>query len=81
MSTYESLSKRAKYQHHLLSIFTKKWKEEYLLSLMESYKIKQNTNDIRISEEYLVILKDEQVKRQFGKVWKVKEVITGADGK
>ncbi len=28
VSTYESLSKRAQYQHHLLSQFTKRWKRE-----------------------------------------------------
>ena len=81
VSIYESLSRRAKYQHHLLSQFTKRWKEEYLIGLMEAYKTKQNTNDICISTGDLVILKDDQTKRQFWKVCKVEELIKGADAK
>ena len=65
VSTYESLSRRAEYQHHLLSQFAKRWKEEYLIGLMEAYKTKQNTNKICISTGDLVILKDDQTKRQF----------------
>ena len=35
VSTYETLSKRAKYNRLLLGHFTKRWKNEYLLGLME----------------------------------------------
>ena len=65
----------------LLSQFTERWKEEYLIGLMEAYKTKQNTNDICISTGDLVILKDDQTNRQVWKVYKVEELIKGADAK
>ena len=81
VSTYESLSRRAKYQHDLLSQFTKRWKEEYLIGLMEAYRTQQNTNNVCISEGDLVILKDDQMKRQFWKICKVEGLIMGAGSK
>ncbi len=81
VSTYEALSRRAKYQYQLLSKFTNRWKNEYLIGLMEAYRSKQNTNDFSISPGDVVILKNDQTKRQFWKLCKVIEVIKGADSK
>ena len=54
VSTYDALSRRARYQHHLLSQFTKRWKEEYLIGLMEAYKTRQNTNNVCLSEKLIM---------------------------
>ena len=43
-NTYESLSKRAKYNRRLLSNFTSVWKNEYLLDLLEAYRPKGKSN-------------------------------------
>ena len=42
ISTYESLSRRAKYNRRLLSQFARRWKNEYLLGLMEAFKPKEH---------------------------------------
>ena len=81
VSTYEALSRRARYQHHLLAQFIKRWKEEYLIGLMEAYRTRQNTNNVCLSEGDLIILKEDQTKRQFWKIWKVEKLIMGADSK
>ena len=38
LNTYQGTSKRAKYHRQLLSQFCNSWKNEYLLSLMETYR-------------------------------------------
>ena len=38
VNTYEGLSKCARYNRKLLKEFTKRWKHEYLLGLLEAYK-------------------------------------------
>ncbi len=74
------MSKRAKYNRRLLTEFTKRWKNEYLLSLLEAYRPKgsQSEPDIKVNDVF--ILKNEQVKRTFWKLCKVVELIKGADG-
>ena len=42
VSTYETLSKRAKYHFRLLWDFSKRWKSEYLYGHMEAHKSKQH---------------------------------------
>ena len=81
VNTYEALSKRAKYNRRLLSQFTNRWKKEYLLSLLEKYKPRNNSMfnpDIKIND--VCIIRNEQVKRAFWKLCKVEELLTGADG-
>ena len=80
VSTYESLSARAKYHHRLLSQFTKQWKSEYLLGLMESYKANADGKKPVINVGDIVILKDVQTKRSFWKFSKIIQLISGADG-
>ena len=55
VSTYETLSKRAKYNCLLLGHSTKRSNSEYLLSLMEVYKIHAKESVISIGD---VVLKD-----------------------
>lgn len=80
ISTYETLSKRAKYHFKLLWDFSKRWKNEYLYGLMETFKSKQHTNAPSLSIGDVVILKNEQTKRAFWKVCKIEELLKGRDG-
>ena len=80
VSTYESLCKRANYYKGLLSQFTKRWKQEYLVGLMESYRTQQNNAKVHISTGDMVILKKEFTKRTFWKLAKVLDLIKGANG-
>ncbi len=80
ISTYESLSKRARYHHRLLYEFTKLWKNEYLLGLLEAYKPKNSNAESRIEVGDIVVLRNEQTKRSFWKLCKVLELLKGQDG-
>ena len=80
VSTYETLSKRAKYNRLLLGRFSRRWRQEYLLGLMECYKPKNNVKELIVNCGDVVLLKDEQSKRSFWKLCKVIELIVGADG-
>ena len=81
VSTYESLSKRARYHRFLLGQFTKRWKNEYLLGLMEAYKPKDSTKEPIISIGDVVLLKNDQSKRAFWKLCRVVELPRGLDGR
>ena len=39
-STYQSLTKRAKHHRHLLTQFTRQWRQDYLLNLRETHTMK-----------------------------------------
>ena len=80
VSTYETLSSRAKYHHRLLSQFAKQWKGEYLLGLLESNKLNANGKKPVVSVGDIVILKDVQNKRSFWKICKIIQLISGTDG-
>ena len=80
ISTYETLSKRAKYHFRLLWDFSKRWKGEYLYCLMETFRSKQNPTAPSISVGDLVILRNDNTKRSFWKVCRVKELLKDRDG-
>ena len=80
ISTYEVLSKRAKYNRLLLSQFTKRWKNEYLLGLMEQYRPKPYAREPVVSTGDIILLKNDQTKRCFWKLGKVIELFPGTDG-
>ena len=80
VSTYESLSSRAKYHHRLLSQFTKQWKNEYLLGLLESTKLNAYGKKLVVNVDDIVMLKDDQTKRSFWKICKIIELKSGTDG-
>ena len=67
VSTYETLSRRAKYHFRLLWDFSKRWKGEYLYGLMEAHKSKQHTKIPSVSVRDIVILKNDHTKRSFSK--------------
>ena len=78
--TYETLSKRAKYHFRLLWDFSKRWKGEYLYCLMETFRSKQKPTAPSISVGDLVILRNDNTKRSFWKVCRVKELLKDRDG-
>ena len=80
VSTYETLSKRARYSRFLLGRFTKCWKNEYLLGLMECYKPKDENKEPVVAVGDMVIIKDDQEKRMFWKLARIQELIPGKDG-
>ena len=80
VSTYESLSSRAKYHHRLLSQCTRQWKNEYLLGILESTKLNADGKRPIVTVDDIVILTDDQTKRTFWKICKVIELISGTDG-
>ena len=81
ISTYESLSKRAKYHKTLLHQFSRRWKEEYLTGLMEVYRPKDKQQEPNISVGDIVLLKDDSKKRAFWNLCKILELIVGTDGR
>ncbi len=80
LSTYEALSRRAKYHHNLLTRFTQRWKKEYVVGLMEVFKSKQILNRVSLSIGDIVLMKNEQTKRCFWKMGKITELLPGKDG-
>ena len=79
-STYQSLTKRAKHQKHLLTQFTRQWRREYLLSLREVNSVKARQGKrLTIAKGDVVVVKDDASKRLFWKLGVVKDLITGDD--
>ena len=64
VNTYET-SKRAKYHRKLLHEFSRRWKNEYLLNLLESYKPKGTFKNPYIDIHEVCILRNDQIKRSF----------------
>lgn len=80
VSTYESLTKKAKHHRHLLTQFTKQWRKDYLLNLRENHSVKMRQGKRpAIEKGDVVIVKDEGTKRLFWKLAIVTDLITGAD--
>ena len=80
VSTYESLSKRAKYQRRLLEHFSQRWRKGYILNLFDSCISKQVEGRSLIKAGDVVILKHDKMKRAFWKLPRGIEYITGRDG-
>ena len=82
MSTYNSLTKRLKHHRHLLSQFTRRWRNEYLTSLHEQVTKGSSERNVNAKCKVgdVVILKNDSVARAFWKLAKVEELLTGRDG-
>ena len=77
---HESLSKRAGYHRRILSQFANRWKNEYLLSLLEACRPKQNRKEPNINIGDILILRNQQEERVFWKMCRVLEPFKGKDG-
>ena len=80
VSTNETLTKRANYHRKLLQNFTKRWKNEYLLGIREALSSTITSEKPNIEVGDVVVLKDDQTKRQFWKLARIEELIVGRDG-
>jgi hypothetical protein len=80
VSTYHSLTRRARHQRRLLQQFTKQWRREYLQNLREQTTKSSSNKSIDISVGDIVILKNDQTCRNFRKLAKIEELLPGADG-
>ena len=79
ISTFQTLTKRAKRHFQLLEGFTRQWKE-YLLSLRETNPgSKRGNTQQTIAVGDIVFLKDETAARAWWKVSKVEELLKGKD--
>ena len=80
VSTYQSLTKRAKHHKHLLTQFTRQWRREYLLNLQEIHSVKVKHGQCSsIAKGDVVVVKDDASKRLFWKLGVVQDLITGDD--
>eukprot|EP00794_Sanderia_malayensis_P015494 gene15494-biopygen11958 len=80
LSTYESLSKRGRYHRRLLAQFTNKWKKEYLMSLLQAFRPQGVSKEPVINVNDIVLLRNDQKKRNFWKLAKVINLFKGKDG-
>nr|XP_058947749.1 uncharacterized protein LOC131775653 [Pocillopora verrucosa] len=81
-SRYNSLTKRLKHHRHLLSQFTRRWRNEYLTSLREQVAMGSSACDVNAKFKVgdVVILKNDSVARAFWKLAKVEQLLPGGDG-
>ena len=81
VSTNASLTKRAKRHKHILQQFTIRWRKEYLLNLRENSRVnskRQKTEELSVGD--VVIIKNDKTNRNFWRLGKVVELISGDDG-
>ena len=81
ISTNESLTRRSKHHRQLLSHFSKRWRNEYLISLREILSQSRQSVEPDIVVGDIVVVKNDFSKRQFWKLGKIEELIIGTDGR
>ena len=80
ISTYQSLTKRARHHRNLIQQFTKQWRTEYLLGLREQSRVMARNNKTgNISIGDIVILRNDKTSRCFWKLAKVEQLLNGED--
>lgn len=81
ISPYNSLTKRFKHHRHLLSQFTRRWRNEYLTYLRDQFAKGSSGRDVNAKFKVGdVIFKEDSVARAFWKLAKVEELLPGHDG-
>ena len=81
VSTNASLTKRARRHKHILCQFTTRWRKEYLRNLRENAQVngkRQKTEQLK--EGDIVIVKNDKTNRNFWRLGKIDELISGDDG-
>lgn len=79
ISTFQSLTKRARYHFRLLEGFTKQWRKEYLLGLREYHRNRTGPIEQSIRVGDIVVLKEEGSARCWWKLAKVTELLKSRD--
>ena len=72
--------RRNKLINAIIGHFWKRWRNEYLIELRETHKMKTKQKMLQINEGDVVLVQDEGVKRNKWKLGKIEEVIVGDDG-
>ena len=81
VSTYYSLTRKARHQRKLLDQIVKQWRNEYLLALRDQAVTKSRGNrNPEIAVGDIVIIRNDQTKRNFWKLAIVEQLIRGEDG-
>jgi hypothetical protein len=81
VSTISSLNKRARRHKQILCQFTTRWRKEYLRNLRENAQVnvkRQKTEQLK--EGDIVIVKNDKTNRNFWRLGKIEELISGVDG-
>ena len=79
VSTNQSLTKKAKHKKLLLNHFTKRWRNEFLLSLREASSSNHALSRETIAVGDIVVIKNDSSPRAFWKLAEVEELIKGND--
>ena len=80
VSTNASLTKRARRHKQILCQFTTRWRKEYLRNLRENAQVnvkRQKTE--KLKEGDIVIVKNDKMNRNFWRLGKIEELISGDD--
>ena len=80
VSTYEGLSRREHYHRKLLFHFTNRWKREYSSALLKVYRPRVGSKEPVVYPNDIVLLRNDQQKRNFWKLGKIIELFKGTDG-
>ncbi|GFV30805.1 integrase catalytic domain-containing protein [Trichonephila clavipes] len=80
LSSRKCLIKAFNYREKLMRSFWSRWKNEYLLNLRSVHSSTfQNASQFKIND--VVLIKDDQLPRNFWKLGKILEIFPGRDGK
>ena len=79
ISTFQPLTKRARYHFRLLKGFTKQWRKDYLLGLREYHRNRTGAIEQSIRVGDIVVLKEEGSARCWWKLAKVTELLKSRD--
>ena len=82
ISTYQSLTRRAKHHKRLLNNFSLQWSKEYLLSLREQHQNRstQRHSRVTLKQGDVVLLRNEGTARCLWKLARISELLQGRDG-
>ena len=72
--------RRMKLINSIMDHFWKRWSREYLVDLRESHIMKTKQKKLQISEGDVVLIHEENVKRNRWRLGRIQEVIFGKDG-
>ena len=83
VSTNSSLNKRARRHKQILCQFTTRWRKEYLRNIRENAQVngkRQKQKTEQLKEGDIVIVKNDKTNRNFWRLGKIEELISGDDG-
>lgn len=81
-ATQEALTKRVQFLHRIMQHFWDRWRKEYLVELRSAHtrRVANYGNKEYVQEGDIVIIHDDNLKRNFWRLGLVEELIPGKDG-